>query len=205
VGYGEEKNKKKLISSFTNDPIKQLFADLRSYDTTSSTEAVKGGTGTDSTPNYDIFKDGNNNHFTYQKFPEFYLDEEGRLESLQVNKDLIAEEIKSGRQELEQAEKDYQAAYKQLFAKEKEVDNKITAKITELRQELKDKYKVDDTTANDFTDDNKITSSDHYKFQQVVRHIRFLVNNDEEKPTGKTNEDNAYTASQNISLKVVST
>src|SRR6185312_16519852 len=167
--------------------------------------AVKGGTGTDSTPNYDIFKDGNNNHFTYQKFPEFYLDEEGRLESLQVNKDLIAEEIKTGRQELEQAEKDYQAARKQLFAKEKEVDEKITAKITELRQELKDKFKVSDTEANDFTGDNKITSFEHFKFWQLVKNIRFLVNNDEEKPTGKTNEDQAYQASDEIIKKVIST
>ncbi|CAG8701793.1 6914_t:CDS:2, partial [Ambispora leptoticha] len=129
------------LNSFTNDPIKQLFADLRSYDTTSSTATDKGGTGTESTPNYDIFTDGTN-HFTYQEFPEFYLDEESRLESLQVNKDLITEEIKAGRKELDQAEKDYQTARKQLFAKEKELDDKITTKITDLRKELKEKYKV---------------------------------------------------------------
>ncbi|CAG8659631.1 8050_t:CDS:2, partial [Paraglomus brasilianum] len=86
-----------------------------------------------------------------------------------VEYNLIAEEIKSGRQELEQAEKDYQAARKQLFAKEKELDNKITAKITELRQELKEKYKVSDTEANDFTGDNKITTSDHRADEKVNR------------------------------------
>ncbi|CAG8643097.1 8235_t:CDS:2, partial [Paraglomus brasilianum] len=168
----------------------QLFADLRSYDTTSSTGTDKGGTGTDITPNYDIFTDGTN-HFAYQEFPEFYLDQEGRLTNLQADKDIIAEQMKSGQQELKQAEKDYQAARKQLFAKEKELDNKITAKITELRQELKEKYKVSDTEANDFAGDNKITTDEHFNFRRLVEDIRFLVNNDDQKPTGKTNEDQA--------------
>jgi len=199
--YADEKNKHKLISSFTNDPIKQLFADLRSYDTTSSTATDKGGTGTDPTPNYGVFSSGTN-HYSYHEFPEFYLDEESRLESLQVNKDLITEEIKAGRKELDQAEKDYQTARKQLFAKEKELDDKITAKITDLRKELKEKYKVDDTTANDFTGNNKITTNEHHKFQQLIKDVRFLISNDEEKLTGKTNEDNAYTTSQSLTDKI---
>jgi len=172
---------------------------LRSYDTTSSTAADKGGTGTDSTPNAGIFT-GGTNHYSYHEFPEYYINEEGRLEDLQADKGIIAEQMKSGHQELEQAEKDYQAARKQLFAKEKEVDNKITAKITELRTELKDKFKVSDTEANDFTDDKKITTDEHSNFRRLVEDIRFLVKNDEEKPTGKTNEDAAYQASNEISI-----
>jgi len=70
---------------------------------------------------------------------------------------------------------------------------------------LKDKYKVSDTETNDFTDDKKITTFDHSNFQKLVQNIRFLVNNDEEKPTGKTNEDQAYQASRDIFLKTFST
>ncbi|CAG8707766.1 38906_t:CDS:2, partial [Gigaspora margarita] len=195
--YADEKNKNKLISSFTNDPIKQLFADLRSYDTTSSTATDKGGTGTDITPNAGIFSDGTY-PYSYHEFPEFYLDEESRLESLKVNKEVITEELKSGRKELDQAEKDYQEDRKQLFAQEKELDDKINAKITELRKELKDKFKVSDTETNDFTGDNRITTIEHYNFQRLVRNLRFLAKNDEEAPTGKTNEDQAYSSSENI-------
>jgi len=112
--------------------------------------------------------------------------------------------MKSGQQELKQAEKDYQTARKQLFAKEKEVNDKITAKITELRQELKEKYKVSDTEANDFTDAKKITALEHYQFQQLIKDVRFLISNDEEKLAGKNNEDQAYLASKNLTDKISS-
>jgi len=116
----------------------------------------------------------------------------------------LLKKVNEGSEELVKAETEYEAAKKEIRDKKVELDNKITAKITELRQELKEKYKVSDTETNDFTGDNKITTDEHFNFRRLVENIRFLVNNDDQKPTGKTNEDQACQSSQEIVLQALS-
>ncbi|CAB4476824.1 unnamed protein product [Rhizophagus irregularis] len=58
-------------------------------------------------------------------------------------------------------------------------------------------FKVSDTEANDFKGDKKITCWEISDFVRLVEEIRFLVN-DAETPTGKVNEDNAYTTAKEI-------
>jgi hypothetical protein len=120
------------------------------------------------------------------------------------------DEVKTGRKDLVKAEKEYQEEKQKLLALETKLDNKISEKITSLRKELKDKYKVDDTTAPNFgtgteaTDPNRITLREHYLLQTLIQNLRYLVNGDEQKPTGKKNEDEAYTISQQRTREAIS-
>jgi hypothetical protein len=201
TGYNDYINRQKLISSFTNDPVRQLFADIRSYVLKdNSLKTNKETTGGTATPDYACFGSGTD-RWTYHEFPDFYLREESRLNEYETEKASLLESVKTGRESLLTVQKELDAAKKELKNKKKEVESKITETITAKRKELKTNFQVSDTETNDFTNDKKITVSDHYQFQLLIREIRFLVNSDEKEPTGQTNEDNAYQASAEIVSK----
>ncbi len=117
-------------------------------------------------------------------------------------KKLELKRLDKGGEELLEAEKEVEKTKQALKDKEAEIDTKIAQKLTELRKKLKDKFKVDNTTVPNFgSGANRLTRQDHWKLQLLIDDIRFLVNNDEEKPTGIKNEDDAYTMSKDIMTK----
>jgi len=200
TGYNDCINRQKLISSFTDDPVRQLLADIRSYvQKDNSLKTDKDGSGT-TTPDYACFGSGTD-CWTYHEFPDFQLKEESRLNGYEMEKASLLEGVKNDRESLKTTEKEHQEAKKELVKKKNELESKINEAITAKRKELKDKFKVSDTEVNDFTDNKKITASEHCEFQRLVKEIRFLVNNDEETPTGKTNEDNSFQSSQEVIQK----
>jgi hypothetical protein len=200
LNYFDKDKWAKFTSSFattgTNDsPYRTLFDDLRSLN---SNEAFQhGGTGT-----YD---------WTLFDFPDYIDEAEERMFELETEKDSIQSEIKDGRKDLLKAEKEYEQAKQDLKTKENEVDQAISQKVAELRKEVETKWKLkagDNTTTlsfgsgTDANDNDRITLSEHCNFQRWIKIIRYLVNYDEAKSTGKTNEDNAYKASKDITNKV---
>lgn len=177
--------REKISDSFPTD---NLYADF--FDHYSSFDPDDGS-----------FSDGTNSYTLYN-FPNYYYEKEVELYDLKAKKKALLKGVREGGEELIKAEKEVDDAKKVLKDKETEIDNKITETITAKRKILKDKFKVSDTETNDFTDDNKITFANHHTFQTLIKDIRFLVNNDEEQATDKTNEDNAYQSSQDILDKV---
>jgi hypothetical protein len=75
--------------------------------------------------------------------------------------------LDKGGEELIALETKIDKTKQELKNKEAEIDKKITEKITELRKELKDKFKVDASTAPNFgsgtdaNDANRLTRQDH--------------------------------------------
>lgn len=191
-------NRQKLISSFTSDPIRQLFQDIRAYtQKDNSLKTDKDGSGT-ATPDYGCFGSGATDRWTYHDFPDHHIKEESRLNSYEAEKASLLEGVKNDRESQKSIEKEFNEAKKELTRLKKELDNKIGETLTAKRKELKEKFKVSDTEANDFTGNNRLTLNNHFKLWMLVKQIRFLVNFDEEQPTGQINEDNAYQASQDI-------
>ncbi|CAI2189716.1 754_t:CDS:2, partial [Funneliformis geosporum] len=109
TGYHDFTNRQKLISSFTNDPIRQLFSDIRSYvQKDNALKTDKDGSGT-STPDYACFGSGTD-------------PEESRLNEYETEKASLLEGVKTGRESLKTAEKALNEAKKELVKKKKEVD-----------------------------------------------------------------------------------
>lgn len=181
-----------FISSFDTD----LYSDFYDqYSTTYDPETESFNDKDTTTPH----------HYTLNQFPQYYYEQEVKIHALKAEKDALLDEVKTGRKDLLEADKEVIQTKKDLKSKEDEIDAKITEAITNKRNKIKTEFKVSDTETNDFADDNRITTADHYEFQQLVRAIRFLVNGDEETPTGQNNEDQAYQANQEILTKTRST
>ncbi|CAG8435202.1 5928_t:CDS:2 [Ambispora gerdemannii] len=182
--YGDVGKYAKLKDSFDTDPYSTFFARYRTVD------------------EYGSFTDGTN-HYTLHDFPKFFHRKQKELKRLQGLRDAELKRFDTGGEELRTAQDELDKAKKAVKDKETEIDNKIAGKVAELRKELETKYKVSDTKSNNFTGDDKVTYEELSNFRRLVEQIRFLVNRDEEKPTGKTNEDSSYVAGKAIIDKYV--
>jgi hypothetical protein len=76
----------------------------------------------------------------------------------------------------------YETARDELLKKRQIINQKIADKIIELRQELKTKFKIDDSTAPNFgsgteaMDNNRLTLMQHHDLKRLLEKIRYLKN-----------------------------
>lgn len=199
-----QETKSKIVQSFdeTDTTTANFHADLYPQFFVDYFTMISGTTANE----HGRFQNGGHD-YTLLDFPRYLHVANMELHRLKGKKEVELKRVDKGGEELLKAEGAVEEAKKALREKETEIDKKITEKITELRKELKDKFKVEATTAPNFgsgtdaNDANRLTQQDHWKLQLLISNIRFLVNNDEEKPTGIKNEDDAYTMSNDITTK----
>jgi seryl-tRNA synthetase len=113
----------------------------------------------------------------------------------------IMEATAKGSKELAEAEKAYEKTKRDLRAKRSEIEAKIAEKVTQLRKELKDKFKIDSSTINRFADDNRIKYLEHLKVQKLLKDIRYLEHFDDGQDSTVANENTALKTSEDITKK----
>ena len=186
-------NRQKLISSFTNDPIRQLFTDIRSYVIKDNgLKTNKETTGGTDTPDYGCFGSGTD-RWTYHDFPDHTIKEESRLNEYEAEKASLLESVKTGRESSTTAQKELDEAKKELVNKKKEVEEKITNRLKEFRKTLADNWKISPTQYKGFkktaTEDNRIELASMGQIELLLKQIRFLEHFDEEAPSSVSNEE----------------
>jgi hypothetical protein len=170
----DQDNQYKLMSSYTQDPVSQLFQATRNTD-----EFERFGTA---------------KQYTLEAFPTAFAKAEKRFYQLKSKKEKLLKQ--SGDEEaLAKLAKEYQGEITKLNNLKGQVDTKIADKITELRKELKDKFKIDPSTYKGFektaTADNRLELSQVDQLEYLLKKIRYLENFDEEAPSSEPNEEQA--------------
>ncbi|CAJ0855846.1 17292_t:CDS:2 [Entrophospora sp. SA101] len=115
--------KEKIISSFDTDIYTTFYNDYR--------QVIEEN-------NFGSFANGGHN-YTLLDFPKYFHKQQALLYKLKALMKSELKRVGTGGDELRQAEEEVAATKKALQAKETEIDTKITARINELRAELKDK------------------------------------------------------------------
>src|ERR1043166_8378098 len=108
----DEDNKYKLMSSYENDPVSQLFSDIR---------------GTDEFGRFTA----NTKTYTLEQFPDIFAVAEKRFYDLKARKKALLKTSGEKQEEIALADKEYSDAKTKLLELETEVDTKIAERRSE--------------------------------------------------------------------------